>query len=290
MNKFDFKLGIIVALIFSAGFLLNILQNKNQTINQLEQEKEQILIELDDALKIKSQKQKKSVKKRTKKIKYQGTIGLVIDDFGYRNDAVSEGFLGFKTPMTYAVIPGHQYSSLMGGEAKKFGFEVIIHMPMETHIITKGEEDFILMTSQSDEEITSRVNNAFKQIPQAVGMNNHQGSKATEDRRVMTAVGNVLKDKSKYFLDSRTTKNTIAEETMSLLGVSTARRKVFLDNSDNLNDINRQVDELANSAKKDGVAIGIGHVKENTLAVLKKRIPELEKSGYKFRFVSSLLH
>ena len=77
---------------------------------------------------------------------------------------------------------------------------------------------------------------------------------------------------------------------MSLLGVSTARRKVFLDNSDNLNDINRQVDELANSAKKDGVAIGIGHVKENTLAVLKKRIPELEKSGYKFRFVSSLLH
>ena len=290
MNKFDFKLGIIVALIFSAGFLLNILQNKNQTINQLEQEKEQILIELDDALKIKSQKQKKSVKKRTKKVKYQGTIGLVIDDFGYRNDAVSEGFLGFKTPMTYAVIPGHQYSSLMGGEAKKFGFEVIIHMPMETHIITKGEEDFILMTSQSDEEITSRVNNAFKQIPQAVGMNNHQGSKATEDRRVMTAVGNVLKDKSKYFLDSRTTKNTIAEETMSLLGVSTARRKVFLDNSDNLNDINRQVDELANSAKKDGVAIGIGHVKENTLAVLKKRIPELEKSGYKFRVVSSWLH
>jgi len=289
MNKIDIKLGIIVALIFLAGFLLNTVQEKNQEIKRLNLENEQLLTELDDALKAKSPKPKKIVKKR-KKIAYQGTIGLVIDDFGYRNDAVSDGFLDFKTPMTYAVIPGHRYSSLMGEEIKKAGFEIIIHMPMESHIRTKGEEDFIIMTSQPDNEIISRIKNAFKQIPQAIGMNNHQGSKATEDRRVMTAIGNVLKDKTKYFLDSRTTKNTVAEETMSLLGVSTARRKVFLDNSENINDINNQVDELAKSAKKNGVAIGIGHVKKNTLAVLKKRIPELQKKGYKFRFVSSLLH
>lgn len=289
MNKFDIKLGVIIGLIFLAGILLNVLQNKNETINQLEQEKEQILSELDDALKAKTTKRVKKPK-RKKKVKHQGTIGLVIDDFGYRNDNVSDEFLAFNIPMTYAVIPGHRYSSLMGKEAKKAGFEVMIHMPMETHVKSKGEEDFILTTTQTGDEIATRVKNAFKQIPQAIGLNNHQGSKATEDRRVMTTVGGVLKEQSKYFLDSRTTKNTVAEETMSLLGVKTTRRNVFLDNKDNIDYINDQVDALVSHAQKNGVAIGIGHVKQNTLAVLKKRIPELQKKGYKFQFISTLLY
>jgi len=285
MKKIDFKLGIIVTLLFFVAILWRILMEKNQEIKNLNTDIEQ----LSDALE-KDLVTKPSKATLKKPENYQGDIALIIDDFGYRNDEISDGFLAFKVPMTFAVIPGHRYSSLMGELSEKFGFEVIIHMPMESHAITEGEESFILRENLSEIEIKNRVNKAFEQIPQAVGMNNHQGSKATESRWLMRILGTNLRQKSKYFVDSRTTKETLAEETMLLLNVPTASRKVFIDNSDSPIDINRQIDQLVTFSKKQGSVLGIGHVKKNTLTVLQKRIPELQEEGFKFVFTSTLLH
>ena len=60
-------------------------------------------------------------------------IAIVIDDFGYRNDHIVDGFLSLEVPMSYAVIPGHNYSSDFAREAHSKGFEILIHMPMESH-------------------------------------------------------------------------------------------------------------------------------------------------------------
>lgn len=219
-----------------------------------------------------------------------GKIILVIDDFGYRNDSVSDGFLRLNVPITCAIIPGHSQSSHFATKAIAAGQEVIIHMPMESTLNTPGEDEYKLRSGMTSEEIEWRMNEVLKEMPEAVGMNNHQGSKATTDGKVMSVVGSVLKKHEKYFLDSRTVSNTIGEKTMRHLGVPTARRHVFLDNDSSLDQIKVQLKTLVRLAKKRGMAIGIGHAKPNTLQVLKEKIPILIDEGFQFEFVSQIVN
>ena len=163
-------------------------------------------------------------------------------------------------------------------------------MPMENTGKTYGEEEFVLMTAMDSETIQRRINNAIKDIPNAIGMNNHQGSKASADQHVMSNVAKVMKDREMFFIDSRTTVETIGETTMEVFGVPTARRNIFLDNEDDEEKIEKQLMKLVKRSEKDGSAIGIGHAKPKTLNVLSDQIPRLKKMGYKFEFVSNMLH
>ncbi len=196
-----------------------------------------------------------------------GKIAIIIDDFGYRNDAVSDGFLELDAELTYAVIPGHEYSRFMSKRASKLGYEVIVHMPMESNEPGFGEEEYVIEEAMPSTEIERRMIKVLDHLPEAVGMNNHQGSKASASERVMNVMGLVLKDNNKYFLDSRTTVETKAESTMRSLGVKV----------------------LAAKAKENGVAVGIGHVKENTLNVLKNAIPDLKEQNFEFVFISEIV-
>ena len=216
----------------------------------------------------------------------RGHIIIIIDDFGYRNDEVSEGFLTLDADLTFAVIPGHKNSKLFSERADKSGYEIIIHMPMESTADTHGELDYILAESMTSSEIEQRVEKVISEFPEAAGLNNHQGSKATADKRIMNIVSNVLKRHGRYFVDSRTTSETVAEDIMRSRGVPTARRHVFLDNDDDINKIRNQLYKLVDKAESKGDAIGIGHVKKLTLQVLKEEIPKLKKNGFKFQFAS----
>ena len=120
-------------------------------------------------------------------------------------------------------------------------------------------------------------------------MNNHQGSKATSDSKTMTVLASVLKDRGKYFIDSRTSSLTIGEKTMVSFGVPTARRNIFLDNNNDLDKIEEQMNKLANSAKKNGVAVGLGHARKNTLYVIEKVVPGLLDKGFVFQFASQIV-
>ena len=216
----------------------------------------------------------------------RGNIVIIIDDFGYRDDNVSEGFLSLDADITFAIIPGHQNSKVFAAKADQNGYEVIVHMPMESTNETRGEKEYKLTTSMTSDEIESKVEEVISEFPEAVGMNNHQGSKATSDKRIMNIVGNVLKRHGKYFIDSRTSSETVAETTMRSRGVPTIRRHVFLDNENQKNKIREQLYKLADKAELKGLAVGIGHAKTNTLKVLKQEIPKLKEHGFKFQFAS----
>jgi len=222
--------------------------------------------------------------------KLAGRIVLVIDDFGYRNDTVSDGFLELGVSITCAIIPGHEQSRKFAQKAKAAGQEVIIHMPMESNIKNPGEEDYKIKTGMTSEEIEWRVGEVLKDIPEAVGMNNHQGSKATTDGKVMSVVGSVLKQHDKYFVDSRTSSKTVGEKTMRSLGVLTTRRHVFLDNDPDVKMISAQLEQLVEMARKQGAALGIGHARPNTLEVLKREIPGLLEAGFQFEFASQIVN
>ena len=218
-----------------------------------------------------------------------GVIVLVIDDFGYRNDNISDGFLNLSIPITCAIIPGHTASKKFAEKAVSYGKEVIIHMPMESENYSPGEDEYKLLTSMTSELLENKLIQAFESLPEAIGMNNHQGSKATSDSKTMTVLASVLKDRGKYFIDSRTSSLTIGEKTMISFGVPTARRNIFLDNNNDLDKIEEQMNKLANSAKKNGVAVGLGHARKNTLSVLEKVVPDLLDKGFVFQFASQVV-
>ena len=284
MTKFDLRTPIIYILTVIIVILLIILKKMDDRAKEQELEKkiEQVEIEKED--------KPHKISPEIPPPALKGKIGIIIDDFGYRNDEVSDGFLELDAYLTYAVIPGHEYSTSFGEKAIKAGYEVIVHMPMENTGKTYGEDEFVLTTEMDNETIQRRVNTAFNQIPTAIGMNNHQGSSASADQRVMSSVARIMKERNLFFVDSRTTVETIAETTMEVFGVPTARRNVFLDNDDDEEKITEQFMKLVKKSEELGSAIGIGHVKPKTLKVLKKHIPELQKKGFKFEFVSKMLH
>ncbi len=219
----------------------------------------------------------------------KGLIAIIIDDFGYNNDAVARGFFKLDVPLTYAIIPGHTYSEWCAREAQLAGFETIIHMPMESQADLPGEEDYILRTDMTSTELEQRVNKAMQEFPFTRGMNNHQGSKATQDSRLMAIVATSLKRAGKYFIDSRTTAQSVAEQKCQSLGVPVARRNVFLDNDLDPALIKDQVQKLANYAERHGRAVGIGHGKLSTLEVLATEIPRLQAEGFRFVYASELV-
>ena len=217
------------------------------------------------------------------------TIVLVIDDFGYRNDSVSDGFLDLNIPITCAIIPGHLQSRKFAQKAFAAGKEVIIHMPMESSLNTPGEDEYKIKSGMTSEEVEWRIREVLKEMPEAIGMNNHQGSKATTNGKVMSVLGSVLKANNKFFIDSRTTSKTVAEEIMRSIGVPTIRRHVFLDNDDSKDKISKRIDEVARLAQKQGIAVAIGHAKPNTLKAIKDALPKLLADGYQFKFASNVV-
>lgn len=219
----------------------------------------------------------------------RGLIAIIIDDFGYNFDTVARGFLKLDAHLTYAIIPGHQYSQKFAREAVRAGYETMIHMPMESVKNLAGEDDYILKTNQSSAEVERRLRLALDAFPAARGMNNHQGSQATTDERLMNIVGALLKERGKYFVDSRTSSQSVAEEEIHALGVPVTHRNVFLDNDADPDLIRRQLDQLVRHAVRHGSAVGIGHGRPNTLAVLQAEIPRLKSQGYRFVFASQVV-
>ena len=286
MKKFDFRTPMIYILTSIIVILLIIMKKMDD--EKKEQDLENRMVEVE------SRKEEGDVSDTILPEKpipiMRGIIGIVIDDFGYRNDEISDGFLELDARLTYAIIPGHRYSTSFGEKAVESGHEVIVHMPMENTGKTYGEEEFVLMTAMDNETIQRRLNSAIEEIPTAIGMNNHQGSKASADQNIMSNVAKVMKERGLFFLDSRTTIETIGETTMEVFGVPTARRNIFLDNEDDEEKIEKQLMKLVKRSEEVGSAIGIGHVKPKTLNVLSDQIPKLKKKGYKFEFVSNMLH
>jgi polysaccharide deacetylase 2 family uncharacterized protein YibQ len=221
---------------------------------------------------------------------YKGTICLVIDDFGYAHNETIDGYFSMEKDFSVAIIPGHIYSQSIGEIADSLGFEIIIHMPMEPYNYDSlSEKGFILSESLNAKEVEERIDLAFLEIPMAVGMNNHQGSKATANLQLMKNVARSLKKRDKFFLDSFTNPESRGFITMRRFGVKTELRQVFLDHIEDILHIQNQLDSLVHLSHSMDVAIGIGHVKPITLEILKKEIPRLKSEGYHFVPLSKIV-
>jgi polysaccharide deacetylase 2 family uncharacterized protein YibQ len=207
-----------------------------------------------------------------------GDIVLIIDDLGFDGQPLDR-LMALDPNINASILPNGTRTAEFARRLNARGFEILCHLPMEPRGGETPGRNAIL-TSMSDEEITRVTRENIDAVPHARGVNNHMGSRATADRRVMTSVIRAMPE-SLYFIDSRTASTSVAADVARELNVRTAARHVFLDDVATESGVRRQIRELADAATKRGVAIGIGHPYPVTMRVLAEELPELRAQGFR---------
>lgn len=205
----------------------------------------------------------------------QSKLAIVIDDVGYHSKEDAAIF-AMPREISVAIIPAAPYARVRNQEAKSQGRDILIHMPMQPISAIKIE-DGGLHLGMSAAQVNDRVNTAKNIVRDAIGMNNHMGSAATADVNLMTHLMNTLREKHLFFLDSRTIGKSVAGKVAKEQGVRSLDRHIFLDDSNELADVQHQFQSAIHYARKHGTAIAIGHPRPNTIAVLQaglRNLPE----------------
>lgn len=213
-------------------------------------------------------------------------VVIVLDDWGYNIKNLND-ILQIKRPLTLSILPNLPYSAVVARKAKENNFEVILHMPMEPKNKMKLELN-TLYTTMSEEEIKTNLEKALKSVPYADGVSNHEGSKATEDERLMRVVFGELKKYDLFFFDSLVTNESVCEPLAKEAKIRFAKRSIFLDNESDPEYIRKQFEKLIDMAIKTGEVIGIGHDRPNTVAVLRQMVTELTENGIELTYLSDL--
>ncbi len=213
---------------------------------------------------------------------------MIVDDCGQWIDT-ERGFIALQIPLTMSVLPDVAYTGVVAREASDAGKGVMLHLPMET-VSGMNPGPGKITTEMSDPQITKQVEEDLAQVPLARGVNNHEGSKASADERVMRDVIGVLAQKGGlFFVDSRTSAASVGQTTAESLGVPSAARDVFLDNRNDVAYTEGQLLEAAQIARRTGHAIAIGHPRATTLEAVREMIPKLTASGIEFVLVQDMV-
>lgn len=215
-------------------------------------------------------------------------IAIVIDDMGQDIKHLRE-LLGVDMPITIAILPFLPHSKDVAEEADKNNMEVLLHVPMEPKDMKNNNPGKgAILSTMPEDKIYDTLSKDIEAVPHIKGVNNHMGSKLTEDAARMRVVLNMLKDKNLFFLDSKTTAKSAAYKTAKEIGLRAAERQIFLDNEQDVSYIKKQINELIKMAKKNGSAIAIGHPHPSTFAAIKEMAAELKSEEIEVVPVSQL--
>lgn len=215
-------------------------------------------------------------------------VAIIIDDCGY-SIRLCEQFFKLPVPLTISILPMTPHGKQIETDARSAGEFVMLHLPMEPESPAEHPGPGEITTAMSDAQVHEQVVADIDFLPDIAGANNHMGSKATSDPRVMRDVLQVFAQHHLFFIDSMTSYYTVGATTARGLGVPTAERDVFLDNVKKLNPIEEQIRILEQLALKRGTAIAIGHPFDVTAQALAQMIPEMQAAGITFVSAQSLV-
>ncbi len=225
-------------------------------------------------------------KKAAKKAKLvqvapRGKIVLILDDVGFDHQPVDEA-MTIDPNVNFSVLPNAARATQVATLLHRRGFEVLCHLPMEPeHFPRVSPGSGAVLTTMSNDEIARTTVANVEAVPFARGVNNHMGSRATADRRVMESVLAALPE-DMYFIDSRTTPASVAAAVAREMSVRAASRNTFLDDVASDVAVRHQLRALAREAEQQGIAIGIGHMYPVTVRVLRAAVPQLKREGFRF--------
>jgi len=206
-------------------------------------------------------------------------IAIIIDDLGY-DSSMAENFLNLNQNITLAILPHSPLQRKIATQAHQKGIEVMLHLPMEPveyPAIKPGPG--ALLSSMTTDQMIRQLEEDIDAVPFISGVNNHMGSKITAISTRMYQVFSILKKKDLYFVDSRTTKDTLCRSSARLLKIKFAERDVFLDNIRDPEAIRKQINRLIRKACTNGEAVGIAHPYKITYAILREELSNIQKKA-----------
>ena len=206
-------------------------------------------------------------------------VAIIVDDLG-QNLAAAQALSRIQSSITFSVMPHLRYSRETAATAHRAGREVMLHLPMQPILdsapdVSRDE----LRVGMKSREVSEIIDNDLNSLPFVIGVNNHMGSRATTDAQLMRDVMTVLAARHLYFVDSLTTRHSVALRVARECNVSSFYRSVFLDNTRSIPYTLSQLHTLRRIAEKKGSALAIGHPYPTTIEALAQYLPQLESQG-----------
>lgn len=204
-------------------------------------------------------------------------VAIVIDDVGLDRPRSKRAW-ELPGPLTMSFLPYAKDLREQARAARGRGHELMLHLPMEPN----GRNDpgpGALLVSMSDAEIRQRTVAALDSFEGFAGVNNHMGSRFTAFRPGMETALRQMKPRGLMFLDSRTTAQSVGDQTAQELGVPGIVRHVFLDDEESVEAVRRKLAEAEAVARRQGFVVAIGHPHEATLQALQEWLPTVQGKG-----------
>jgi hypothetical protein len=216
-------------------------------------------------------------------------VAIIIDDLGY-DKKIALKLSKLNARLTFSILPFSPFQKSIARLSREKGFGIMLHLPMEPleyPNIDPGPGT--LLTSMTPDQLTRQLEKDLDAVPYIRGVNNHMGSKMTAESGQMYQIFSILKKRGLYFVDSRTTAETLCKPSARLFQIPFAQRDIFLDHRVEVEFIRKQLKELVRIAQRNGYAVGIGHPHSLTYQVLHEMLPDLRK---KIRLVpaSEIVH
>lgn len=214
------------------------------------------------------------------------SIAIVIDDLGHHYER-GKALVDMPYPLTLSFLPGRKYTLELSKRAYLSGKEVMLHAPMEN--TRKYPLGFGGLTSDMDKQAVQRsLQTSIVGVPHLVGLNNHMGSALTQSPKAMSWVMELVASYPLYFLDSKTSADSVAARTARNYGIPTMVRDVFLDHEQTPEYVEEQFEKLLSIAQRKGQAIAIAHPHKVTIEFLNKTLPSLGERGITIATASGL--
>jgi uncharacterized protein len=196
-------------------------------------------------------------------------VSIIIDDAG-QNIVLLRKLVSLSFPVTVSVIPGTEYAQRSAQWAYDHGFEVMVHLPMEPKSFPEKDPGWnSLLFSMNRKQLEKATLRMLREIPHAQGVNNHMGSLLTAKKTKMSPVLDVVKREGLYFVDSRTTPHSVGFALAQAKWIPSTERSLFLDEALDVESIAGRFHELVETGRKNGTAVGIAHLKEETIEALR---------------------
>jgi len=201
-------------------------------------------------------------------------IAIIVDDMGYRHD-IGKDLLSLDLPLSFAFLPFAPYNEQLLALVQAKGRDILLHLPLEAADRKWDPGPGKLTTAMDAAMLAAELRKNLQTVPQAIGVNNHMGSRFTADPAAMRSLLEAVRDLNLFFVDSLTSPASTAYTLAGQMGIKTERRNVFLDNELMPEKIIDQLKTLVTHAKKHGQAIGICHPHPATVVALRRYQEEL---------------
>lgn len=219
-------------------------------------------------------------------------LAIIIDDMGNAMAGTDE-ILNMPVKLTVAVMPFMRSTEQDAKRAHEKGHDVIVHLPMEPK---QGNPTWLgpgaILSKMTDEEVRRKVEEAVDNVPYAIGINNHMGSKITEDERIMGVILEVCRERGLFFVDSKTNYWSVVSKLCDKKGLPNLQNHIFLDDVHTTRHVTGQLRKVQEHLDRQGKCVTIGHVGAKgdiTASAIKQAIPGFQSRGVQFIGISELV-